>query len=179
MLLHTAHLHTHVSSLNNYHHTQRFECLLDTFFDLECHTLLYLESVAVNIHHTGYLGESCDVAVGDIGHVYLAVEGNHVVFAEREEVDVLNDDHLGVVFFEERLSQNFMGVHAVAACEYLHRFRHPHRCLLQTIAVRILAKKCQDVAVVLCKLLKSFSVFCFRIHFVKGLLIQRKTGRVL
>ena len=76
------------------HHAQGLERLLDAVFDLLRHTLLHLKAVGVDIDYAGYLRQSGDVAVRDVGHVGLAVEGQHVVLAEGEKVDILDDDHL-------------------------------------------------------------------------------------
>jgi len=44
---------------------------------------------------------------GDIGHMHLAKERQHVMLAEREYLDVLDDDHLVVVLVKERPAQDF------------------------------------------------------------------------
>ena len=94
LFLYTTHLHAHMACLDNNHHTQGLQGLLDALFDLQRHTLLHLQAMAVDIDYAGYLGESGDVTVGDVCHVYLAVEGQHVVFTKREEINVFDDDHL-------------------------------------------------------------------------------------
>ena len=93
-----------MTGFDHYHHAQGLECLLDAFLDLKRHALLHLQTVAVDIDYAGNFREPRDVAVGDIGHMHLAVKGYHVVFAEREEIDVFDDNHLRVVFLEESLS---------------------------------------------------------------------------
>ena len=82
LLLHAAHLHTHVTGLDNHHDTQRVERLLYALFDLKRHALLHLQAVAEYVDHTGYLRQSRDIAVGDIGHMHLAIKRQHVVLAE-------------------------------------------------------------------------------------------------
>ena len=52
-------------------------------------TLLHLKSVGKNIDHTRYLAQTCDAAVRDICHMHLPKEGQHVVLAQRVELDVL------------------------------------------------------------------------------------------
>ena len=81
------------------------ECLLDALANLLRKALLHLQTVRENVNNTGYLAESGDVSVGDVSHVCLAIERQHVMLAKREEVDVLHHHHLIVVFLEERVRQ--------------------------------------------------------------------------
>ena len=85
--------------LDDDHHAERVEGLLDALLDLEREALLNLEAVGEDVDHAGDLAQARDVAAGDVGHVHLTEEGQDVVLAEGEEVDVLDDDHLLVVFF--------------------------------------------------------------------------------
>ena len=101
LLFHTSHLHAHMLGFYDYHHALRFEGFLYAVLDLLCEALLHLKTMAVDVHHAGYLAQSCDVSVGDVCHVSLAIEWQHVVFAHREEVDVLDDDHLVVFLGKE------------------------------------------------------------------------------
>ena len=87
----------------------------------------------------------------------LAIERQHVVFAEREKVDVLDDDHLRVVFTEECLAQHLVGVLLVATRKHLHGFGYAGRRLQQSFALRVLTQQLEDVFVV-------SSQFCFLIH---------------
>ena len=82
LFLHTAHLHTHMAGLNDYHDTQWVQRLLDALLDLQRHSFLDLQPVGLDVHYTGNLRQSRDVAVRNIGNVCLAVERQHMVFAE-------------------------------------------------------------------------------------------------
>lgn len=53
--LHATHLHAHMAGLDNHHYAEGFECLLNALLDLERHPFLYLQTMAVDIDHTGYL----------------------------------------------------------------------------------------------------------------------------
>ena len=55
LLLHTTHLHTHVASLYDNHHAEGMECLFDALLNLECHALLHLQTMTVDIDYAGYL----------------------------------------------------------------------------------------------------------------------------
>ena len=79
---------------DDYHDTKGVQCLLDALLDLQCHALLNLQPVAIDVDDTGYLREPRDVSVGNIGHMNLSIERQHVMFAKREKVDVLDNDHL-------------------------------------------------------------------------------------
>ena len=82
LLLDTSHLHAHMLGLYHDHHTKRLQGVLDTVLDLLCHALLHLQTVGIDIHHACYLRKTGDVAVGDICHMCLAIEGQHVMLAE-------------------------------------------------------------------------------------------------
>ena len=82
LFLDATHLHAHVTGLDNHHHPQGLECLLDAVLDLLGHTLLNLQTVGIDINYTCDLRQAGNVTVGDIGYVSLAVEGQHVVFTE-------------------------------------------------------------------------------------------------
>ena len=100
LLLYAAHLHAHVLGFNDYHDAQRVECLLDALLNLKCHPFLHLQTVGEDIDYSGYLAEACDVAIGDVGYMSFAVEGEHVVLAKGKEVDVFYNNHLAIFFFE-------------------------------------------------------------------------------
>ena len=126
--------------LYDYHHTLRLEGFLYAVLDLLCEALLHLKTMAVDVHHAGYLAQSCDVSVGDVCHVSLAVEWQHVVFAHREEVNVLDDNHLVVFLSKKCVSQNLVRVLCVSACKHLHGFCHSHWCLDESLTLRVFAQ---------------------------------------
>ena len=90
--------------------------------------------------------------------MHLAVEWQHVVFAQREEVDVLYNHHLIVVLLEQCIGQNLVGIHVVALGKRLHSLGHTHRCLLQSLAGRILAQQAQYLLIVIGQLLYSITI---------------------
>jgi len=55
-----------------------------------------LQAAREHVYDAGDLAEAQDPLVGEIGNVGLAEERQEVVFAEAEELDVLDDDHLVV-----------------------------------------------------------------------------------
>jgi hypothetical protein len=66
------------------------------------HTFLHLETPGEALHESGQFRQTRDTAVGagQIGHVRQAGEGHEVVFTERGEGNVANQDHLVVAGFE-------------------------------------------------------------------------------
>ena len=147
LLLHPAHLHAHVACLDNHHDAERIERLLDALLDLQGHALLHLEAVGEDVHHAGNLAQPRDVAVGDVGDVRFAVEGQHMVLAEGEEIDVLHDDHLVVVFAEFGGEQHFVGVHGIAGGEGQHRLGNAFGGLQQALARGVFAQQGEDAVV--------------------------------
>lgn len=108
LLFHATHLHTHMLSFDDDHGSHGMERLLDAVLNLLCHTLLYLQAVAVDVHHTGNLAETGDVAIGNVSHMNFAVKGEHMVFAHREEVNVFDNDHLTVFFLKKGIGEHLM-----------------------------------------------------------------------
>ena len=146
LLLHATHLHAHVLGLDNDHHTQGLEGLLYGFAYLQRHAFLHLQAMAVAVNDAGYLGQACDVSVGDVGHMGLAVEGQHVVLAKGVEVDVLDDDHLAVVFLELGLIEYLYGIFVVATCEVGHSFCHTEGGLQQAFALGVFTDEGEQLA---------------------------------
>ncbi len=120
----------------HYHHTLRIQCFLNTVFNLLGKTLLYLETVAVDIYHTGYLAQTGNLAVRDIGNMHLAIERKHVVLAHREEINIFHDDHLVVFLFEEGIGQYLVCILCIATSQYLHSLGYSHRCFYKSFTFR-------------------------------------------
>ena len=54
LLLYATHLHAHVASLYHYHDSSGVEGLFDSLLDLQRHTFLHLQAMAVYVYHAGY-----------------------------------------------------------------------------------------------------------------------------
>ena len=91
------------------------ECLLYALANLLCQSFLHLQPMAVDVNDAGNLAQSRDVTVGNIGHMCLPIERYHVVFAEREEINVLHDHHLVVFLCKQRIGEHLVGVLRIAA----------------------------------------------------------------
>src|SRR5207247_11073070 len=86
--LHAAHHHAEVTSLDDDGDALRVQFLLQALGNLHRQAFLHLQAPAKRFHEPGDLAESHHTLIGDIGDVALTVEGQQVVFAETEEVDV-------------------------------------------------------------------------------------------
>ena len=78
-----------------------------------------------------------------VGHVHLAVERQHVVLAQAEELDVLHHHHLVVLHVVQRAVQDIFDVHLVAAGQKAQRLVDALRRAQQAIALRVLAQAAQ------------------------------------
>ena len=85
LLLYPAHLHAHVLGFDHYHHSQRIQGFLNTFFYLQCHTFLYLQPMRKHINYPGNLTQTGDITIGNISNMCLSIKRKHMVFAQREE----------------------------------------------------------------------------------------------
>ena len=81
LFLHASHRHAEVPCLDNDGYAQRVQGIVDGVLDLRRQAFLHLKAARLGLHHTGYLAQPCDVAVGDIAHMRLADKRNKVVFA--------------------------------------------------------------------------------------------------
>ena len=125
--------------LYDHHHPLRLQRVVDALHDLFRQAFLYLQPMGVDVHDTGDFAQSRDVSVRDVRHVRLAIEWQHVMLAHGEEVNVLDNDHLIVFFFKQRIGQYFVRILRIAACQYLHSFGNTHRGLLQSLSFRVLS----------------------------------------
>ncbi len=115
--------------------------------DLRGEALLHLQAAGEDIDEARDLGEADDLAVGDVGDVRLAEEGQQVVLAEGEEFDVLDDDHLVVVDVEEGGVEDGVDVHGVAAGEEGHGFFHALGGVEEAVAGGVFADAEEQFAV--------------------------------
>ena len=93
-----------------------------------------------DIDHAGHLGEADDLAIGDVGHVRLAEEREHVMLAHRVELDVAHQHHVVVRLLEEGIADHLGGALLVALRQEAHRLLDPLGRLLEAVTIRILAQ---------------------------------------
>ena len=87
-----------------------------------------------------------------------------MVLAKREHIDVLDDDHLVVIFLEQCVGEHLMRVLRVAACQYLHGFCHAHRRLFQSFSLCVFSQKREDMPVMCGEVVETVAEFVFRVH---------------
>ena len=155
-----SHLHAHVLGLDHHHYTQRIERLLNAFLNLQRHALLHLKPVREDVYHTGNLAQPRDVAVRNISHVRFAIERQHVVLAQGEEINILHNHHLTVFFLELGRTQHFMRVHRITLGQGQHSLGHTFRCLQQSFTLHIFTQQGKDTLVVFLQLIQ-----CRRLYF--------------
>lgn len=125
-LLDTAHRHAHVASLHDDGDTARADSLHDRKGDLLREAFLDLKAAGEGLGNTGELAQSENKLVRDVADRDLAGERNKMVLAEREDVDVTDNDHLLVILGEDSVVDD---VHETL----LVSLRHPHERLGVTL----------------------------------------------
>jgi len=139
-----AHHHAEMAGLDDYANALRLDYFLDGFGDLSGEALLNLQTAGENFDEARNFAEADYFAVGNVGDVHFAEEGQHVVLAEAEHFDVLDDDHFVVGDGEERAFEQSFGVFGIAAGKKLHGLANPFRSLLKAFAVRVFAEADED-----------------------------------
>ena len=86
------------------------------------------------------LAQPDDASGRQVGDVNLSEEGQQVVFAHAEELNILDDHHLVVLDLEQRSIDDFLNVGGVAAGQKTQRLFGTLRRAAQTLAIGILAE---------------------------------------
>ena len=160
-LLHSPDLHTRVVSFNHDSYPERFQRLLDGIPDLDSQPLLHLQPSGVILDHTGNLAQSCNRSVGDISHMGLSYEGQHVVLAHGVQFDIPHKDHLLVFFLKKGRPDNLYAVVSIPLSKELKGLCDPLRCLLKSLPIRILANQGKDFSHMRSYLFRHLSVVEF------------------
>src|SRR2546426_9571874 len=132
-----------MAGLNDDGDALRVQFLLQGFGDLHRQAFLYLQAPAEPLHEPRDLAESHHTLVGDIGDVALTVEGQEVVFAETEEVDVADHHHLVVLDRVESTVKDTFNILLIALREETERLGDPLGSLQEPFAGRILTEKAE------------------------------------
>mmetsp|Transcript_7492 Transcript_7492/g.20239 ORF Transcript_7492/g.20239 Transcript_7492/m.20239 type:complete len:278 (-) Transcript_7492:320-1153(-) len=151
-LLHSAHDHAEVSAFDDDGNTQWFDGLNDGIGDLAGETLLDLQAAGEDLGNTGELGESENLAVGDVSDMDASCEWHHVMFAETVDVDVTHDDHLVVVLLEDGLVGDVLAGEVVSVCEEEEGLGPSRWRLLKALAGWVLTDAFEDGLAGLCHL---------------------------
>ena len=125
--------------------TEGMQRFLYAVADLDREPFLDLEPAGVGLHDAGYLAETCDFTIGDIGYMAFSYEGQQVMLAGRIKVNVLYQHHLPVLFFEHGLLDDVLAVLLITLGEELERFSYAFGGLQEPFAFRILSQKAQNL----------------------------------
>jgi hypothetical protein len=98
---------------------------------------LHLQAVREDVDHAGYLAQTHNVAARYVGYVYFPEEGQDMVFAERIKFDVLDYNHLVVVFMEHGRTKCGYRIHVVAFGEFEESPSHSLRCAYKPFTFRV------------------------------------------
>jgi hypothetical protein len=116
---------------------QRIDLLPNRIRDLAREPLLDLQTPAEDIDQPRNLAQADYLGPWNIGDVTLAEERQEVMLTETVEVDVLDDDHLAVVDREQRVVEDCVDVHVVAARQKLEGLLDAFGSVQQSLAARI------------------------------------------
>ena len=147
----------------------RVEGLLDTVADLLGQALLDLQAAGVSLHHAGDLGKPGDAAVRDVGDMGLADKREHVVLAQGEQFDVLDQDHLAVRLREYGGTDDGLAALLIALRQELPGLRHALGRLDEPLALRVLAQQLENGFHMPCEFLRGFFVVFFDFPVCHGI----------
>ncbi len=120
---------------------------LNGFGDLAGQVFLDLQPAGEHVDDPRDLRQAQYAPGGDVCHMGLADEGQHVVLAQRVQLDVLDDDHLVIVRGEQRAVDDLFQAAVVTAAQVLHRLCRALRRIAQTFALRVFTHPGQYFAV--------------------------------
>lgn len=124
-----AHGDTQMGRLHHDGHAEGLEHLGHREGDLLRQPLLDLEPAREHFGDPSNLGQADDPAVRDVSDVHLPRERDEMMLAQAEDVDVLHDHELVVVFLEDGVVDDVPEVQFVPVRQEHQRLGIPGRCL--------------------------------------------------
>src|SRR5216683_8217553 len=97
LFLNTAHHHTEVTGLADNTHAFWNDRLLNRLRNLLRETLLNLQPPGEGVHDPWNLAQTEHFVLRQVGHMHLAKEGQEVMLAQTEKLDILDNYHLVVL----------------------------------------------------------------------------------
>src|SRR5882724_12178458 len=122
LLLHAAHLHAKMARFDNHADALRRDFLFDRLRNLAGHTLLNLQPPSENIHQPRDFAQAENFFRRQIRDVRFAEKWKHMMLAETEKFDVLDDHHFVVTDAESCAVQDGIEILMIAARQKLQRF---------------------------------------------------------
>src|SRR5437868_766616 len=114
LLLHASHHHAEVAGFDDHTYALGLDRFLNGFRNLCGQALLNLEAARKNFDEAWNFAKADNFAVGNVRHVYLAEEGQHVMLAQAEYLDIFDDHHFVVADGEEGVLEHGVGILLVA-----------------------------------------------------------------
>ena len=99
-LLHAPHRHAQMFRLDDEDGATRSQPLVDGVGNLSGKTLLELGATGVTLHQPGQLGQAYDLPIWYVAYVGLADHRQEMMFAERIQRYVPDQDHLAMFFLK-------------------------------------------------------------------------------
>jgi hypothetical protein len=110
LLLNAPHHHTKMPGLDHNADALRIQAHHQDVGDFFCKSFLYLESPGVYVDNPGNFAQADNLAVWHVCDMALAIERQKMVFAQAVKVDILDNNHLVVLFCKERTVDNLTRV---------------------------------------------------------------------
>lgn len=139
LLPYSSHHHAEVISLDDDGDAFGFQRLLECIADLLREALLGLESPCKHIDDTRDFAQAENFLSRNVSDMHFADEGEEVMLAETEALDVLHDHHPVGIRREERSVDNGLEILVVAFGEKGKGFRSACGGFLESFAVWIFA----------------------------------------
>src|SRR5664279_2214864 len=123
--MHAARRHTVMRRLDDDCNTLRSKDIIDRIGDLSRHLFLVLETLGVDLNHTGELTDTNHATAWYISHPSLSDDGRHVMLTMTLEANATQHNHFVITLdFLEGFLQEFDWVLGVAGKKLFERARH-------------------------------------------------------
>src|SRR5256885_13521832 len=146
LLFHAAHLHAKMARFDDDADALLRDFFFDCLRDLAGHALLNLQPPREHVHEPRDFAEAENFFRRQICDVRFAEKWKHMMLAETEKFDVLDDHHFVVTDAECCAVQNGIEILMIAASQKLEGFFKTLRSFAQSFAVRIFADQFDDFA---------------------------------
>ena len=133
---------------------------LDAVADLDGQALLDLEAASVGLDYARDLAQAGDLAVGNVGDVGLADEGQQVMLAGAVEFYILDQDHLLVFLVKHRGADDLHPVFRISFGQVLQGLGDTLGRLEEAFARFVFAEKAEDFLDMARYLLGDGAVVC-------------------
>lgn len=122
-----------MTGLHDHGYALRLQDLSDRERHLLRQPLLDLESTGEHLCEACQFGETQYSSIWDIAYVHLSSEGYHMMLAQREDLDIFNNDKLIVIFMKDSSVDQITDVFLIAFSKVKHGFcialRRPSQAL--------------------------------------------------